>query len=83
MSNSAKTEDLAEVALVVRCLVRLRHHQTYLAVEHAVKEAAGLEWRFCQACGAEVPHDHGECAGCGFFKARTAGQKRAGSLGLK
>ncbi len=68
-SNRAP-EDQHEFALVVRCLVRLRYHQGASAVEHAVQEAAGLDWRFCQACGAEVPHDHGECAGCGFSKAR-------------
>ena len=61
------TEDRYEVALVIHHLVRLRHRQGKSAVEQAVQEAAGFEWRFC---GAEEPHDHGECAGCGFFKAR-------------
>ena len=67
------TEDQHEAALVVRYLVRLRSHQGAPAVERAVQEATGLDWRFCQNCGSEEPHDHGECAGCagyGFFKAR-------------
>ncbi len=38
-STKQPTEDQYEVALVVRCLVRLRHHQGYSAVDHAVKEA--------------------------------------------
>ncbi len=63
-------EDEYEFSLVVRHLVRLRCRQGKSAVEQAVQEAAGFEWRFCENCGAEVPHDHGECAGCGFSKAR-------------
>jgi len=43
-SSNRPTEDQYEVALAVRCLVRLRHHQGRSGVEEAVKEAAGLEW---------------------------------------
>ena len=70
------TEDRYEIALVIHHLVRLRHRQGPSAVERAVKEAARLGRRFCENCGSEEPHDHGECAGCagcagyGFFKAR-------------
>ena len=64
-SSRRPTEDQHEFGLVVRCLVRLRTHQGYSAVEHAVNEAAGLEWRFCQSCGTETPWGGGHCAGCG------------------
>ena len=69
-STRKPTADQYQLALMVRCLVRLRCRQGESVVAEAVKEAAGLDWRFCQACGAEEPHDHGECAACGFFKAR-------------
>ena len=64
-STKKLTQDQYEFALVVRHLVRLRHHQGEEVVEHAVKEAAGLEWRFCQGCGSESPWDDELCVGCG------------------
>ena len=62
---SRPREDQHEFALVVRQLVRLRHHQGDSAVEQAVKEAAGLDWRFCQSCGSETAWDGDICNGCG------------------
>ena len=62
---SRPREDQHEVALVVRSLVRLRHQQGESAVEAALKEAAGLDWRFCLHCGAEEPCERSVCIGCG------------------
>ena len=73
---SRPREDQHEFALVVRCLVRLRHHQSDSAVEQAVKEAAGLDWRFCQGCGSEESHDADHCTGCGRNGNRRLGQAR-------
>ena len=64
-SSNRPTEDQYEVALVVRHLVRLRHHQGEEVVEAALKEAAGLDWRFCLRCGTEEPSGGDLCAGCG------------------
>ena len=64
-STKKPTQDQYELALVVRHLVRFRHQQGESAVEGAVKEAAGLEWRFCQACGTEEPYEGSACIGCG------------------
>ena len=62
---SRPTEDQHGVALVVRYLVRLRHHQGESAEERAVEEAARLDWRFCSNCGAEEPCEGDLCVGCG------------------
>ena len=64
-SISRPREDAHEAALVVRDLVRLRHHQGHSAVAEAVWVAAGLEWRFCESCGCEEPCEGSACIGCG------------------
>ena len=63
--SSRQIEDQYEVALAVRHLVRLCHHQGQSAVGDAVQAAAGLDWRFCVNCGAEAVHEGDLCAGCG------------------
>ena len=64
-SNRAP-EDQHEFALVVRQLVRLRHHQGQSVVDGAVKEAAQLDWRFCGRCGSETPWAGSVRVGCGL-----------------
>ena len=59
------TEDQYPLALVIRYLVRLRHHQGQSAVEEAVQAAARLDWRFCLHCGTEEPCERSVCIGCG------------------
>ena len=77
-SSNRPTEDQYEVALAVRCLVRLRHHQGRSGVEEDVKEAAGLEWRFCANCGTEAPHEGDLCTGCGLNADRRLGRAMRG-----
>ena len=74
---SRPREDEYEFNLVVRCLVRLRHHQGRSAVEHAVQEAARLEWRFCANCGSEESHEGDLCTGCGRNTNRRLGNAQA------
>ena len=69
--NRQILQDAWELSRVLEVLVRLRHQQGAEVVEGAVKEAARLEWRFCQACGTEEPHEGDLCAGCG----RSANQR--------
>ena len=64
--DKRSTDNQHEVALVVRCLVRLRHHQGESSVEQAVEEAARLDWQFCESCGSEEPHEGDLCTGCGL-----------------
>ena len=68
---SRPTEDQHGVPLVVRYLVRLRHHQGESAEERAVEEAAKLDWRFCVNCGTEEPCEGNLCSACG----RSANQR--------
>ena len=63
--SSRQIEDQYEVALAVRHVVRLRCRQGESAVEAALREAAGLDWRFCVNCGAETEHEGSVCIGCG------------------
>ena len=63
---TSPTEDHYEFDLVVHRLVRLRHHQGPSSVDDAVKEAARLDWRFCENCGSEEPHERDLCTGCGL-----------------
>ena len=66
MTTSRKpNDDQYEVAIVVRHLVRLRHHHGRSAVAEAVQAAARLDWRFCQSCGSEESHEGDLCTGCG------------------
>ena len=66
MSIRRPTEDQYKFDLAVRCLVRLRYRQGKRVVELAVKEAARLGWRFCEACGQEIGHARDLCTGCGL-----------------
>ena len=70
-------DDQYEVAVVVRYLVRLRHHQGRSAVAEVVKQAARFDWRFCANCGAEAVHEGDLCAGCGRSTNRRLGNAQA------
>ena len=74
--SSRQTADEYEFALVIRHLVRLRHHQGPSAVAKAVLEATGLEWQFCVNCGTEEPHKGDLCTGCGRNANRGLGHER-------
>ena len=74
MSIKRPTEDQHEFDRVLRLLVPLRHRQGKRVVELAVKEAARLDWRFCQSCGSEEPHEGDLCTGCGRDPNRRLGQ---------
>ena len=65
MISQQRREDDLEFSRAVEVLTRLRHHQGASAVEQAVQEAAGLEWRFCETCGAEEPSEGSVCIRCG------------------
>ena len=65
MNNSERAEGQYEFAWMVRHLVRLRHHQGEEVVEAALREAAGLDWRFCANCGTEEPCEGDVCSACG------------------
>ena len=65
MNSQKRNEDDFEFARAIEVLTRLRHRQGQSGVEEAVKEAAGLDWRFCANCGTEEPCEGNLCTGCG------------------
>ena len=65
-TNRRPNDDQYEFSLVVRHLVRLRHRQGEDGVEAVLKEAAKLDWRFCENYGQETGHERDLCTGCGL-----------------
>ena len=61
--NRQILQDTWESSRVLEVLVCLRYHQGEEVVEKTVREAAKLDWRFCQRCGTEEPHE-GDLTGC-------------------